>query len=75
MKHKHAVLAGNYAEFKEFSINNKDKDLVFCDAWPKFAGLRFTDVIEVGTFRSRPDAFDIYQKVLPMVRRDTKVAV
>jgi hypothetical protein len=68
MKKMIAVLAGTHREFKEFSRNNTDKNLVFCDGWPKFAGLVFSEFIEIGTFRSRPDALEIYVRVLPMVR-------
>lgn len=63
-----AVLAGTRQEFWEYSRDWPDREMVFCDSWPKFAGLEFSEVVEIGTFRSRPDALEIYQRVVPMVR-------
>lgn len=63
-----AVLAGTRNEFVEYKRLNNDKRLVFCDRWPEFAGLEFSEFVEVGTFGSRNDALVIYQRVLPMVR-------
>lgn len=68
-----AVLAGTYQEFCEYADQNKGKKLVFCDKWPNFVGLKFSEYVEIGTFRLRPDALDLYQRVMPMVtwRSDT----
>ena len=63
-----AVLAGTRNEFVEYKRRHSDKRLVFCDRWPEFAGVEFSEIVEIGTFRLRPDALQIYQQVLPMVR-------
>lgn len=63
-----AVLAGTFPQFREYERQHREQKLVFCDRWPYFAGLEFSSLVEVGTFRSRPDALDIYQRVVPMVR-------
>ena len=36
-----AVLAGTYQEFLEYSRDWPDRQMVFCDSWPKFGGLDF----------------------------------
>lgn len=63
-----AVLAGTRNEFVEYKRQNSDKKMVFCNRWPEFAGFEFQDFVEIGTFRLRPDALQIYQQVLPMMR-------
>lgn len=62
-----AVLAGNRAQFREWEIAHKDVRAVFCDRWPDFAGLEFSQMIEIGTFKSRKDALELWQRVAPMV--------
>jgi hypothetical protein len=47
-----AVLAGNYSEFRCWSSNNPEINGIFCDKWPRFAGLKFKEIIEIGSFRS-----------------------
>lgn len=64
-----AVLAGTYNEFAKYARNRPKQRLVFCDRCHQFSGIEFSDVVEIGTFRSRPDALDIYQCVMPMVRK------
>ena len=68
-----AVLAGTYQEFWKYSRDWPDRKMVFCDHWPKFAGLEFSEVVEIGTFKSRPDALEIYQRVAPMVRPNAEL--
>lgn len=63
-----AILAGNYSQFKKWQQSNQDKQAVYCDYWPQFAGLEFSEMVEVGTFRERKDALDLWQRVAPMVR-------
>ena len=63
-----AVLAGTYAQFLDYASNHPKPKPVFCDRWPTFAGLEFSAMVEVGSFRQRQDALDIYQRVAPMVR-------
>ena len=64
-----AVLAGNFQEFSIYKDNDALK-YIYCNNWPDFAGIEFHRFIEVGTFRKRPDALQLYQRVLPMVRAD-----
>ena len=63
-----AVLAGNFQEFSAYRDNDAVK-YVYCNNWPDFAGIRFNKFIEVGTFRKRPDALELYKRVLPMIRK------
>lgn len=62
-----AVLAGNFQEFSMYRDNDAVK-YVYCNNWPDFAGIEFHKLVEVGTFRKRRDALELYQRVLPMVR-------
>lgn len=64
-----AVLAGTYQQFREYAKTD-DRRLVFCNRWPEFAGIEFDEVVQVGTFSDRPDALELYQYVLPKVRRE-----
>ena len=63
-----AVLAGTRAQFTEWQREHPDTRAVFCDYWPGFAGIEFTSMVEIGTFRKRPDALEIWQQVAPRVR-------
>lgn len=63
-----AVLAGNHQQFLEYKRDHPNDHLTYCGEWPRFAGLEFHEMVEVGTFRNRKDALDIYQHVLPRVR-------
>lgn len=63
-----AVLAGTHREFLEWELAHKEVRSVFCDRWPKFAGLKFSKMVECGTFRQRKDAFELWLRVAPMVR-------
>ena len=66
---KIAVLAGNLQQFRQYSKGNKN--MVYCDKWPNFAGYRFSSLVEVGTFCLRKDAEEIRERVLPMVLTTT----
>lgn len=63
-----AILAGSYAQFLEWEATHPYVRAVFCDEWPRFAGYEFSEIIEVGTFRQREDAAELWQMVVPMVR-------
>lgn len=63
-----AVLAGTFSEATKYRDNDAVK-YVYCNNWPDFAGLKFDSLVEVGTFRKRKDALEIYQRVLPMLIR------
>jgi hypothetical protein len=67
-----AVLAGTRAQFIEWQHTHKEVKAIFCDWWPAFAGLKFSAMVEIGTFRKRPDALEIWQKVVPMVSNQEK---
>lgn len=63
-----AVLAGTHEQFRLWANANQTERGVYCDVWPLFAGLEFTRMVEVGTFRLRKDALELWQRVAPMVR-------
>ena len=63
-----AVLAGTHKQFMGWCADNTQERGIYCDEWPRFAGLEFSRVVEVGTFRQRKDALDLWQRVIPMVR-------
>jgi len=63
-----AVMAGNKTQFDDWANKNPDLHGIFCDDWPRFAGMEFEKAVEIGTFRARKDALGIWQKVMPMVR-------
>ena len=68
-----AVLAGNWAQFREWENAHKDVRAVFCNRWPNFAGLEFSQMIEIGTFKSRKDALELWQRVAPMIRANVQI--
>ena len=63
-----AILAGNHAQYLEWQRHNPSIRGVYCDQLPMFAGIEFSKMIRIGTFEYRPDALEIYQYVVPMVR-------
>lgn len=63
-----AVLAGTHKQFTQWCAANPTEQGYYCDEWPRFAGLEFSRMVEVGTFRLRKDALDLWQRVAPMVR-------
>jgi hypothetical protein len=64
-----AVLAGTYAQFLSWQRENPGVRAVFCDQWPDFAGMEFSRVVEVGTFRGRKDAFELWRRVASRMER------
>lgn len=63
-----AVLAGTLSEFREYAGCHPQHRLVFCDCPERIRGIEFSRSVVVGTFEHRPDAAEIHQLVLPMVR-------
>jgi len=59
-----AVLAGTYEQFEHWCAEHPKECCVYCDEWPRFAGLRFVRMVEVGTFRQRNDAVELWKKVV-----------
>ena len=70
MKPVVAILAGTFQEFREFANAHPEINAVFCGSCHMFNGIEFSHFIEIGTFRKRENALEIYTRVMPMIRRN-----